>query len=314
MEYSSFSQRLRDLEDNIARETNLLRQYEQLSTYANDPRDLEKITKIEIPRQKKAITSYEKELAELKAQLQRRLPNQPPAQILDESAQMQHVESELQHLNSKANMLLLKGQLKEEFHDLYDLLIKGDWKKANAETQNLILSKSGKEHLRELDTRTIKRLPCDDLLTINELWIQSSERKFGFSAQKEIYKDCLMFGVLDYNCFGKRVGWKSNKGWHVYLDNYKTIPEGHFPKPPQFFNRKNTLIGCFIPPLAISFILFIFLCKFHQPVIIPILALLIGFLIALFSFITHTSSYLEGLEWITCLENCESLKSSNEPV
>ncbi len=142
MEYSSFSQRLRDLEDNVARETDLLKQYEQQLSYATDPRNIEKITKMEIPRQKNAITSYEKELAELKAQLQQGLANQPSAQIQNESDQMQNIESELQQLNSKANMLV-KGQwvifsnlnqMRKALLDRYDALERA---KVNSITQEL---------------------------------------------------------------------------------------------------------------------------------------------------------------------------------
>ncbi len=221
------------------------------------------------------------------------------------------VENSVDELVQQVRPFNLEDNPKKDFNRLYDLLIERNWKEANAETHCLILRISKKKHLWQLDKRTIKRFPYDTLRTIDELWIQFSEKEFGFSIQKEIYRECFeRFGALNYNLFGERVGWKSNKGWHTYVNyDVSTPPRGHFPKPPQLFNRENTLKGCFIPPLAISFIVSIFLLLFNQPIIVPVLALIIGFLIALFSFIIHTSSYLEGLEWITSLtsklEECE---------
>jgi len=203
---------------------------------------------------------------------------------------------------------------------LYDLLLERNWKEADAETHRIILRISQKKHLWQLDKKTIKRFSCDALQTIDKLWIQFSEGEFGFSTQREIYSECLeRFDVLNYNYFGERVGWNSKKGWRVHVNYDIPMPKGHFPKPPQLFNRENTLKSCFVLPLVISLIFSIFLLLLQQPVIISVLALVIGVLLAIFSFIIHTSSYLEGLEWITSLilklEECESCQSNiNEPV
>jgi len=197
---------------------------------------------------------------------------------------------------------------KKDFNDLHELLTKRNWKEANVETHRIILEISNKKYRWQLDKQTIKRFPCDDLRTIDELWVYFSEKEFSFSTQKRIYSQCFeRFGVLNYNLFGERVGWKSEKGWHTY-DNYP-VPthRGHFPKPPHLFNIQNTLKVCLLP-LAISLIVCFFLFFFNQPVV-GVLTVIIGFNIALLSFIIYTSSYLEGLEWMISLtsklEECE---------
>ena len=40
--------------------------------------------------------------------------------------------------------------------------------------------------------------PCDDLRTIDQLWVHYSNGKFGFSVQKKIYMDELG-GTRDYD-------------------------------------------------------------------------------------------------------------------
>ncbi len=208
-----------------------------------------------------------------------------------------------------------EGDRKKDFNRLQHLLKERKWKEADNETQRIILRISKKKHLWQLDKKTIKRFPCNALRTLDGLWLQLSNREFGFSTQREIYRECHeRSGVLNYNFFCKRVGWKSQKCWDVHVNYDIRMLRGHFPKPPHLFNRENTLKGCFILPLAISFIVSISLLLLNQPVIIPALVLISGFLVAILSFITYTSSYLEGLEWITSLtlrlEECESCQSN----
>ncbi|WP_375342016.1 GUN4 domain-containing protein, partial [Okeania sp. SIO3B5] len=39
-----------------------------------------------------------------------------------------------------------------------------------------------------LDTEDIDNFPCEDLHTIDQLWVKYSDGKFGFSVQMEIYQ------------------------------------------------------------------------------------------------------------------------------
>ena len=85
--------------------------------------------------------------------------------------------------------------------------------------------------LREED---IDNFPCEDLRTINQLWVKYSGGKFGFSVQAKIYRE--LGGTREYNervwnAFGDRVGWRVNKSWIYYKDVTFDIkaPLGHLP-------------------------------------------------------------------------------------
>ena len=88
------NQRLKDLEDNIAKDEELLKDFEDELRYETYPKLIRKYLK-DIERQKESITCYKSELAELLKEL----AAEASAQI-----QLQKVENqlgELQQLNDK---------------------------------------------------------------------------------------------------------------------------------------------------------------------------------------------------------------------
>ncbi|MBE8998504.1 MULTISPECIES: GUN4 domain-containing protein [unclassified Nostoc] len=96
---------------------------------------------------------------------------------------------------------------------LRDLLAAGKWKEADEETLAVMLKASSREEEGWFDTESIKNFPCTDLRTIDQLWIQHSNGRFGFSVQKKIYLECggKADGEYDEEAWGKfgdRVGWK----------------------------------------------------------------------------------------------------------
>jgi hypothetical protein len=108
---------------------------------------------------------------------------------------------------------------------------------------------AGRETQGWLDTESIDKFPCEDLRTINQLWLHYSNGKFGFSVQKEIYES--LGGTREYNeevwkKFGDRVGWL-RVGWRKgvkFLElrddltfNVELAPKAHLPShlPLGFF-------------------------------------------------------------------------------
>jgi hypothetical protein len=202
----------------------------------------------------------------------------------------------------KPEQLLETEQLPEiDFSHLHSLLNQKKWQDADLETHRLLLKVSQTDHLHQLNVQTFEQIPNDILKTLDDLWSQSSEGRFGFTVQKQIYRKCLeKSGALNYSRLGEKLGWKNKEGWQVHQIPSR-LAQGHFPKPPRWFNRENTIKGCFIPPLAISLLLLILFLILGQSSIVLGLVLLAGLLVALLSFIIHTSNYLEGLEWMNCL-------------
>ena len=72
-----------------------------------------------------------------------------------------------------------------------------------------------------LDTESIDNFPCEDLRTIDQLWVKYSNGKFGFFVQKQIYQS--LGGTRKYDrkiweAFGDRVGWRQEGSWLYYED------------------------------------------------------------------------------------------------
>jgi hypothetical protein len=127
----------------------------------------------------------------------------------------------------------------EHFIDGYDvlreLLIDRAWQKADEETRNIILKISGCETEKKLNKQAITDFPAKDSYTIDRLWIEYSEGRFGLSIQKKIFERVNR----KKQAFGEAVGW-SNKGglfgslfasWKSYNELTFTLdaPEGHLP-------------------------------------------------------------------------------------
>lgn len=130
----------------------------------------------------------------------------------------------------------LKSERGIDYTKLRDLLATGKWKEADLETAKKMLEVAGRtsegclRHEEDID-----RFPCEDLRTIDQLWVQYSNGLFGFSVQKRIYQS--LGGTRQYNhkiweAFGDRVGWRVNNEWLSYSDlkfNTNGVPEGHLP-------------------------------------------------------------------------------------
>ncbi|NCT45877.1 MAG: hypothetical protein GPJ35_22790 [Microcystis aeruginosa G11-09] len=85
--------------------------------------------------------------------------------------------------------------------------------------------------LREED---IDNFPCEDLRTIDQLWVKYSGGRFGFSVQAKIYRELggtRQYNERVWNAFGDRVGWRVNFSWIYYSDVTFDIkaPQGHLP-------------------------------------------------------------------------------------
>jgi eukaryotic-like serine/threonine-protein kinase len=132
-----------------------------------------------------------------------------------------------------------------DYINLRNLLAAKKWKEADEETARVMLKAAGREERGFLDVEHIEKFPCEDLRTIDQLWVKYSNGHFGFSVQKRIYQS--LGGTREYDekvwdKFGDRVGWRKNNQWLYYYSNqwlyyykYKDLtfsekaPEAHFP-------------------------------------------------------------------------------------
>ena len=152
------------------------------------------------------------------------------------------------------NMVLAQGQSNDQYEEdsslispetnvnynsLAELLKEKKWRKANDETRNLLLQATGTEARGWTTTEEIKKLSCWDLKTIDNLWKESSQGKFGFSVQLPIYiatgnRPGKLVGDDAYIKFGDQVGWRENNDWIIFIENLNyslDAPAGHLPNP-----------------------------------------------------------------------------------
>ncbi len=137
------------------------------------------------------------------------------------------IEAELQQLKSSVSNLL--------YQQLENYLKNGQWEEADVETYRVMIKTVGKEEEQLFAPEDLENFPCEDLRTINQLWLHYSEGKFGFSVQKEIYES--LGGTREYNAevwskFGSRVGWRKGEDWMDYDNltfNRESAPYAHLP-------------------------------------------------------------------------------------
>ncbi len=125
----------------------------------------------------------------------------------------------------------LRSERGIDYTKLRDLLAAGKWKEADLETKETMFQAREKYAFQVED---LDNFPCEDLRTINQLWLHYSDGQFGFSVQKEIYES--LGGTREYDeevwkYFGVRVGWRKGGNTLHYSDLTFDLsaPCGHLP-------------------------------------------------------------------------------------
>ncbi|MEI3651645.1 MAG: serine/threonine-protein kinase [Dolichospermum lemmermannii FEM_B0920] len=128
----------------------------------------------------------------------------------------------------------LKSAVGQDYRKLQDYLIQEEWGEADEETLRVMLAVAKREKQAWLNSENIDNFPCEDLRTIDRLWLKYSNGRFGFSVQKKIYQ--ALGGTRNHDgkiwqAFGDKVGWRKRGSWLYYNDITfdKTAPQGHLP-------------------------------------------------------------------------------------
>ncbi|MBD2341537.1 AAA-like domain-containing protein [Calothrix sp. FACHB-156] len=82
-----------------------------------------------------------------------------------------------------------------------------NWQAADEQTYKLMLNIAKREEQGFLDYDDINNFSCPDLQKIDKLWVTNSDKRFGFSVQREIWDNSQ-----DYISFAKAVGWYDDIG------------------------------------------------------------------------------------------------------
>ncbi|MBD2691830.1 serine/threonine-protein kinase [Anabaena catenula] len=126
----------------------------------------------------------------------------------------------------------LKSSCGMDYRKLRDLLAQGKWREADEKTARVMLAVAKRENEGCLDVKDIDHFPCEDLRTIDQLWVKYSDGKFGLSVQKRIYQS--FGGTRECNReiwkkFGDKVGWSGDTRWLAVEHITLKAPEGHLP-------------------------------------------------------------------------------------
>ncbi|BAZ29837.1 serine/threonine kinase [Cylindrospermum sp. NIES-4074] len=128
-----------------------------------------------------------------------------------------------------------KSAVGMDYSRLRDLLAAEKWKDADKETGRVMLAVAKREKEGWLDVESIDNFPCEDLRSIDQLWVKYSNGRFGFSVQKRIYQS--LGGTREYDreiweAFGDAVGWRKGGNWLYYEDITFDIkaPPAHLPR------------------------------------------------------------------------------------
>jgi serine/threonine-protein kinase len=131
------------------------------------------------------------------------------------------------------------ASVKPDFTQLKNMLTAGQWKTADQETSSVMQSIAGKTG-QTLGIEDIEQFPCQDLVTINQLWVQASKGQFGFSTQQRLWQSLAGKPGTEtfaaYKSFSNQVGWTiqyswGEVGWKKYPDLTfaANAPIGHLP-------------------------------------------------------------------------------------
>jgi len=118
-----------------------------------------------------------------------------------------------------------------DFSTLRSLLEKQDFKAADAETRSLLIKMAGDEAVKRgwVYFAEVKGMPEKDMDTLESLWQENSNGKFGFVQQRKIWRKHR--GQFDK--FAEEVSWFTdtwkNRNWPDEFIYSVEAPVGHLP-------------------------------------------------------------------------------------
>jgi hypothetical protein len=237
-----FDQRLRDASPSLS----LADCLDNIQTYVQF--ELKPILDVRAEREKQQRAEQEARLkaeqeARLKAEQEARLKAEQEARLKAEQEARLKAEQEARLKAEREARLKAEREARLKFQKLEDYLKNQQWYEADQETWKLMLKVTNREEEGYLELDNIRNFPCEDLLTLDRLWVEYSKKhgfEFGFSVQKQIYVDCG--GKLDFSFpsdetwekFSDRTAWKSEGKWVDYpqpffKNNFMSV-KGHLPR------------------------------------------------------------------------------------
>lgn len=115
-----------------------------------------------------------------------------------------------------------------ELEQLSGALAQGKWEAGNRLTSSILLKSVNQYGRGYLITDDIRKLPCDQLRSVDHLWVSASNGEFGLSTQANIWLKMNGKSFDDVTQFEDRIGWLGP----VDFLSTVTAPKGHLPLRP----------------------------------------------------------------------------------
>jgi hypothetical protein len=127
----------------------------------------------------------------------------------------------------------VRSEVGIDYSFLQDTLSEGNWKEANHLTALIMMNiiKEQGNNFRE----SVQNFPCIDLETIDQLWLNASNYRFGFSVQKGIWEDL----GKNYEQLQESIGWQKREDdlgvCYLPLSDYDFSIKAHFGHLPSWW-------------------------------------------------------------------------------
>lgn len=153
---------------------------------------------------------------------------QAPAQLGDRIQSLNQVSLESDH---RVDYRKLRGYLQQQ-----------SWEAADQETYERLLDVAGPKAQAQgfIPQDEMDRLSCKDLRTVDQLWSNASNSRFGFTAQQSILR-----ALGDYRKMYAQVGWQTTSGDWLVEWTYNPQTKRMDGKPKQESNLTTPLSGYF---------------------------------------------------------------------
>ncbi len=145
------------------------------------------------------------------------------------------IQKEKKHREQEARKEALE-RTKGIYRQLEDYLKNQQWYEADQETWQLMLKITEREEEGWVREEDIKNFPCEDLLTLDRLWVEYSKKhgfEFGFSVQKDIYVESG--GKLDFS----NACYESKETWDLFCDRTAWQKDREYISYPEHFFEEN---------------------------------------------------------------------------
>ncbi|MGL5877560.1 MAG: GUN4 domain-containing protein, partial [Xenococcaceae cyanobacterium] len=149
------------------------------------------------------------------------------------------------NLNVNPNdSFLISAATGVDYRPLRDLLAQGKWQEADLATaqvlDSLVKVARNRNSSQFIDLKQVSELACPDLSTLDQLWQQYSNNRFGFRQQQQVWTNLATTGnysTEQWRQFATQVGWKqgdvAKSTGYLFYDQLKfnpsQAPAGHLP-------------------------------------------------------------------------------------